>query len=117
VLEKDVEFDQAAFGVVGLETALGLMLELVQEGVIDLKRLVELMSAAPARALGLAGGRLEVGGPADITIIDPNRPWRVEPGAFLSKSANTPFAGRTLPGRAVMTICGGAITHRLEESR
>ncbi len=117
VLEKEVEFDQAQNGVIGLETALGLMLELVQEGVLDYPRLVEAMSTTPARILDLPGGRLEVGAPADVTVIDPQRPWRVEPGDFRSLSRNTPFAGRNLPGRALVTICAGRITHHLEEDR
>ena len=117
VLEKEVEFDQAQNGVIGLETALGLMLEMVEQGLLDYPRLVEVMSAAPARILGLPGGRLEPGAPADVTVIDPQRPWRVEPEAFQSLSRNTPFAGRRLPGRALVTICAGRITHRLEEDR
>jgi dihydroorotase len=115
VLEKEVEFDLAAFGVVGLETSLGLMLKLVEERVLTLPELVERMSAAPARALGLAGGRLAKGAPADVTVIDTQRPWRVEPERFRSQSRNTPFAGWELPGRAVLTICGGRVTHRLED--
>ncbi|MEW5913157.1 MAG: dihydroorotase [Thermodesulfobacteriota bacterium] len=115
VLEKELEFDQASFGVVGLETALGVMLELVAESVLTLPQLIERMSAAPAAILGLPGGRLAAGGPADVTVIATDSPWVVEPGKFKSLSANTPFAGRSLPGRAVLTICGGRITHRLAQ--
>ncbi|RJX36521.1 MAG: dihydroorotase [Desulfarculus sp.] len=115
VLEKELEFDQAAFGVVGLETALGVMLELVAEGVLTLPQVVQLLSAAPAALLGLPGGRLAKGGPADVTVIATDSPWVVEPGKFRSLSANTPFAGRSLPGRAAVTICGGRITHRLDQ--
>jgi dihydroorotase len=116
VLEKDLEFDQAAFGVTGLETALGVMLALVEEGLLTLAQVIERMSAAPARLLGLPGGRLEEGGPADVVVIDPHRPWTVTPDQFRSLSANNAFLGRRLPGRAVLTICGGRITHRLEDA-
>jgi dihydroorotase len=115
VLEKEVEFDQAAFGIVGLETALGVMLHLINAGVLDLAGLIQRMSAAPAKALGLAGGSLTKDGPADVTVINPDLPWKVDPGDFRSLSRNTPFAGWELPGRAVLTICGGRITHRLEK--
>ncbi len=115
VLEKEVEFDRAAFGVVGLETALGVMLKLVEEGVLDLAGLVQRMSAAPAQALGLPGGCLKEGGVADVTVIDPQRPWKVDPERFRSLSRNTPFAGWELPGRCVVTICQGRITHHLEK--
>ena len=111
-LEKDVEFDLAANGVIGLETALGLVLELVEQKVISLARAIELLSWGPARALRLAGGRLKAGEPADITVINPSSPWVVDPSRFKSKSRNTPFGGRTLPGRAVLTVCGGRITHK-----
>jgi dihydroorotase len=115
VLEKEVEFDQAAFGVVGLETALGVMLQLVEEGVLDLAGLIQRMSAAPAKALGLRGGSLALGGPADVTVFSDSMVCKVEPEKFRSLSRNTPFAGWELPGRAVLTICAGRITHRLEK--
>jgi dihydroorotase len=115
VLEKEVEFDQAAFGVVGLETSLGVMLQLVKEGVLDMAGLIQRMSAAPAKALGLAGGSLAPGGQADVSVIYDGLTWKVEPDFFRSLSRNTPFAGWELPGRAVLTICGGRITHRLEK--
>jgi dihydroorotase len=114
VLEKLVEFDQAAFGVVGLETCLGIMLKLVDEGLLSLFQAINRLTAAPARVLGLPGGRLQEGGAADVVVIDPKRPWRVQPEAFLSRSRNTPFAGWELPGRAVLTLCSGRVTHRLE---
>jgi dihydroorotase len=114
VLEKELEFAQAAFGVIGLETALGIMLEQMGQGLFNIKRLVECMSTAPARALGLPGGTLAAGNPADVTVIATKSPWTVEPGKFKSLSANTPFAGRSLPGCAALTICGGRITHRLD---
>ncbi|MCB2188769.1 MAG: dihydroorotase [Deltaproteobacteria bacterium] len=115
-LEKDVEFDRAAFGVVGLETALGAALEMVEQGVLSLSQALERLSAAPAAILGIPGGRLERGWPADVTVIDLNRPWTVDPAALVSRSKNTPFAGRMFPGRAVMTICGGKITYQHKEA-
>ncbi|KMY66359.1 dihydroorotase [Desulfocarbo indianensis] len=115
ILEKQVEFDQAAFGVVGLETALGVMLQLVEQGELDLAGLIRRMSAIPAQILGLAGGKLNPGGPADVTVLAPELAWKVEPEAFRSLSRNTPFAGWELPGRALATICGGRITHLLEK--
>ncbi len=114
-LEKEVEFDQAAFGVVGLETALGVLLDLVEAGELSLFQLVARLTAAPAAALGLPGGVLREGQPADVVVFDPKRPWTVEPERFLSRSRNTPFAGRRLPGRAVLTLLGGRVTHRLGE--
>lgn len=113
ILEKEVEFDSAAFGVVGLETALGAVLQLVEEGVLNLHQAIARLCSGPAQALGLSGGRLQEGGPADVVVIDPARPWTVDPNNFRSLSRNTPFAGRVLPGRAVLTILGGRVTHHL----
>jgi dihydroorotase len=115
VLEKELEFGLAAFGVTGLETALGVMLELVEQGLLTLPQVVERLSAAPARILGLPGGSLVPGGPADVVVFDPKAAWVVEPEKMLSLSRNSPFAGRELPGRAVLTIRGGRITHQLKE--
>ena len=108
-LEKDLEFEAAAFGLIGLETSLGLSLKLVHEGVLSLSQLIAKMSLNPARILGLAGGTLAVGAPADLTLIDLNREWTVDVGKFASKSRNCPFHGWTLKGRAVMTVVGGKI--------
>ncbi|MGP8052092.1 MAG: dihydroorotase [Desulfobaccales bacterium] len=108
-LEKDREFEAAAFGLIGLETSLGLSLKLVHEGVLSLSQLIAKMSLNPARILGLAGGSLAVGAPADLTLIDLNREWTVDVGQFASKSRNCPFHGWTLKGRAVMTLVGGKI--------
>ena len=113
--EKEQAFDDAPFGIVGLETALGLGLtHLVGEGLVDLPTLVERMSAAPARAFGLPGGTLAEGSPADVTVLDPEAAWTVEPKRFLSRSRNTPFGGWELRGRAVTTIVEGAVVWRLE---
>jgi dihydroorotase len=109
--EKDVEFEQAEFGIVGLETALGLGLRLVADGVLDLPALAARMSLGPARLLGLPAGTLEVGAPADVTLIDPDRRWKVAPHAFRSKSRNTPFEGWEFAGRPVLVMVGGKVVH------
>ncbi|MGD0291627.1 MAG: dihydroorotase [Candidatus Binataceae bacterium] len=102
----------AANGIVGLETSLGLALELVEQGVIDASRMVALMSANPARLLRLdAQGTLAPGACGDITVIDPNCEWTVDPTRFISMSRNTPFAGRRLKGNAAFTIVSGEIVH------
>ena len=109
--EKQLEFDQAAFGMIGLETAVPLVLELVRAGVLSPAAFVERLSATPAALFGLPGGTLAAGSPADVTVIDPEAAWTLEPGALRSRSHNTPFGGRALRGRAVMTIVGGAIVY------
>ncbi|HEY0096175.1 MAG TPA: dihydroorotase, partial [Archangium sp.] len=91
VLEKQVEFDKAWNGVVGLETALGLTLAAVREGALSLTRAVALLSDGPARAFGLPGGHLAVGAPADITVVEPDVEWTVDATRFFSRSRNTPF--------------------------
>jgi dihydroorotase len=106
--EKEQAFDDAPFGIVGLETALGLSLtELVHSGLIDLPTLVERMSCAPARAFSLPGGTLAAGSPADVTLFHPDMEWTVDATRFLSMSRNTPFTGWKLRGRPVRTIVGG----------
>ncbi|HEY8484523.1 MAG TPA: dihydroorotase [Longimicrobiales bacterium] len=108
--EKEQAFDDAPFGLIGLETALGLAItELVGKGVLTLMDLVDRMSCGPARAFNLPGGTLRPGSPADVTVFDPAEEWIVDPNTFLSKSRNTPFAGWKLTGRAVLTIVGGRI--------
>ena len=105
---KEKEFDDAPFGVVGLETALGIgITELVQPGHLSLKELLFRMSTRPARIFHLPGGTLEPGAPADVVVFDPAAKWIVDPEAFLSKSRNTPFTGRELVGRVERTIVGG----------
>jgi dihydroorotase len=108
-LEKDVEFEEAAFGLIGLETSLGLSLKLVHDGVLSLSQLVAAMSTNPARILGVPGGTLAPGSVADITLMDLNREWTVDVNTFASKSRNCPFHGWTLRGRAVMTIVEGRV--------
>ena len=111
VLEKQVEFDWAANGIIGLETSLPLTLALVRAGVISETRLVELMSTAPARILGVAGGSLDIGEVADITVIDPERKFHFAEEGIVSQSKNSPFLGWQLQGKAVLTLLGGRITY------
>ena len=116
--EKEQAFDDAPNGIVGLETALGLVYtHLVGKGVLDVPTLVERMSVAPARAFGLAGGTLREGTPGDVTLIDPAARWTVAASRFLSKGRNTPFDGWELVGRAVMTVVGGRVVWELEDER
>jgi dihydroorotase len=108
--EKMLEYDRAPFGVIGLETALGITLEvLYHSGAVSLRRVVELLTIGPARAFSLAGGTLDVGAPADATIFDPNSEWKVDPLEFKSKSRNTPFDGWQVRGKVVATVVGGRI--------
>jgi len=108
--DKKVEYDQAAFGVVGLETAVALCLDrLVGAGILDLAQLVSLLSTRPARILGLPGGSLAPGSPADVTVLDPERRVKVDPARFESKGRNTPFAGWTLKGAPVLTVVDGRV--------
>ena len=108
--EKALEFDKAPFGIVGLETAIPLCVSrLIEPGLIDWPRLIDLLSAAPARILGLPGGTLAEGGPADITVIAPAAAVTVRAAALRSKSKNTPFDGWALKGAAAATIVGGRV--------
>ncbi len=108
--EKEGEFDRAAFGVVGLETAVAVLLDrLVRPGLLTLPVLVSRLSRDPARLLGLPGGSLAVGAPADVTVLDPERKVTVDPATFRSKSRNTPFGGLALTGGPWLTIVGGKV--------
>ena len=107
-IEKEVEFDQAANGIIGLETSVSLSLKLVQNSVIPLTALVEKMSTNPARILGLNIGIIP-GRPADITIIDPDLSYKIDSGSFKSLSRNTPFDGWDMKGKAILTMVGGKI--------
>ena len=112
--KKMLELDRAPFGILGLETAIGLsVMRLIVPGHLGWPRLVEAMSTLPARILGLDRGTLRTGSPADVTIIDPDRTWKVDVKSFRSKSINSPFDGWTLRGRAVATIVGGRVKYRL----
>ena len=106
--EKETAFEDAPNGLVGLETAVGIiMTDIVGQGVIDITTMIERMSCGPARAFGLAGGTLSEGAVGDVTVIDPNLTWSVDPSVFRSKSRNTPFAGRELKGAPNRTIVAG----------
>ena len=111
--EKALPFDRAPFGIVGLETAVGLTLtHLVAPGVLSLTDAMAKLTAIPARIVGLPGGTLKEGASADVAVIDPDLEWTVDPAQFRSKSKNTPFAGWRLKGKAVATILGGRMTYR-----
>jgi dihydroorotase len=110
VSEKEGEFDRAAFGIVGLETAVGLLMDrLVRPGTLSLTTLVARLSRDPARLLGLPGGSLAPGAPADLTLLDPAAEWTIDPARFQSRSRNTPFGGWTVTGKPWKTIVGGRI--------
>ena len=112
---KEAAFDDAPFGIVGLETAFGVAhTELVLGGVLSLPELIARMSTAPAAVFGLPGGTLRPGASADVVVLDLAQRWTVDPAAFFSKSRNTPFAGRTLTGRPVVTLVGGKVVHDTE---
>jgi dihydroorotase len=108
--EKDVEFGLAPFGVVGLETAVGVVFtHLVHPGLVSLERAIAALSTAPARVLGLPLGTLAPGSAADVTLIDPEETWRVDPARFSSRSRNTAFAGAELRGAPAATIVEGRV--------
>lgn len=107
--EKDVEFNEAMNGIIGLETSLPISLTLVKEGVLTLQQLVEKMSCNPSTILGLNRGTLKPGSIADITVIDPASSWTVDPDRLASKSKNSPWLGETMTGAAACTIVGGSI--------
>ena len=110
--EKSLEFDQAPFGITGLETAVGLAFDLVHNGLLDLERVVEMCSTNPARIFGLADrGSLKTNAHADVTILDPQLEWVFDVNRSKSKSRNTPFHGRSLHGAAVATIVGGRLVY------
>lgn len=114
--EKALEFDQAPFGITGLETAVGLAFDLVHQGVISLKRLVELCATNPARIFSFEDrGNLRENSWADVTILDPEIQWTYDVSRSRSKSRNTPFDGRVMKGGAVATIVGGRIAYRHPE--
>jgi dihydroorotase len=117
VQEKLCEFDAAAFGMVGLETAFALSLAACEAG-LTLERIVEALTIGPARALALERhvpgiGTLSEGAPADIVLLDPAREWVVEPRHFASKGKNTPLGGRKLRGAVVATVYGGTMVHEI----
>jgi dihydroorotase len=111
--EKEQAFDDAPFGLIGLETALGVAITyLVEEKHLGLADLIHRMSTAPALAFGLEAGTLARGAPADVTVLDPAARWTVDARAFRSRSRNTPFDGQELTGRAVAAVVGGVLAYR-----
>jgi len=116
--EKEREFDDAPFGINGLETAFGLCMKaLVEPGHMSVARLIDRMACAPARIMGLDSGTLRPGAPADVVLLDPEEIWTVEPERFASRSRNTPIAGWRLPGRVRRTLVGGETRYEAEEER
>ena len=110
--DKRVEYDLAAFGISGLETSFALSYTmLVKSGIMTIEELAEKMSTAPARILNLDGGTIEEGAPADLTVVDLNEEWTVDPAKFVSKGKNTPFKGRKVFGRVKMTLVDGEIKY------
>jgi dihydroorotase len=110
-IEKEVEFEYASPGMIGLETSLSLSLKLVAEGILTLNQLILKMSTNPAEILRIPKGTLKIGSDADITVIDTERDWTVDIEKFRSKSKNSPFNGWNLKGMAVLTIMGGEIKY------
>ncbi len=114
-IEKDNDFDSAPFGIVGLETALGIYLSaLVDAGHLTLPELIARMTVKPFEVLGRKGGTLAPGADADVTVFDPSRRWTVRATEFASKGRNTPFEGWELPGQVLLTVVGGHIRHRAQ---
>jgi dihydroorotase len=110
--DKEVEFDYAASGLTGLETSLALSLRLVNDGILTLSCLIEKMTINPAHVLRIPKGTLGVGADADVTVIDPEKVWKVDCALFTSRGKNSPFHGWTMKGKAVLTIVGGVIRYR-----
>jgi dihydroorotase len=111
VLDKHVEMAEAAPGMIGLELCLPLLLGLVREGALPLGRLIDALTAAPARVASLEPPRIRDGARADLVLVDPTARWTIDPARLFTKSRNTPFAGRTVEGRVAMTVCEGRIVH------
>jgi dihydroorotase len=114
--EKEVEFEQAANGIIGLETTLPLCLRLIRDAGISIETVVAALTTNPARVLGIPCGRLTPGGLADIAVIDPSYAWTVDPNALHSKSRNTPFGGWQMVGAARVTIVGGRVVWQQPET-
>ena len=115
--EKEQAFDDAPFGLIGLETCVGIsMTYLFRDEYVGLSDLIHRMSTGPALAFGLEAGTLVPGAPGDVTVLDPDARWTVDARAFLSRSRNTPFDGWELTGRAVATVVGGELAFRLQDA-
>jgi len=108
-LEKDLEFDKAAFGIIGLETALPLTLDLVRSEALSLPEAIGKLTCNPARVLNIPGGHIEIGAEADLALIDPEYEYVLREEDILSRSKNSPFIGKTLKGRNDLTMIGGKI--------
>jgi dihydroorotase len=114
--EKETEFDSAPFGIIGLETALGLVVtELIDKGLLSWSQAIAKLTVNPAKVMGLETGRIKGGYPADVTVIDPEVAWTVDVKKFRSKCRNSPFGGRKLKGRVLYTIVDGNIVFRAEK--
>ncbi|MBI2339582.1 MAG: dihydroorotase [Deltaproteobacteria bacterium] len=111
-VDKEIEFDKAAFGIVGLETALSLSLQLVEKKKLSMKKMVELLTVNPARIMGLKKGSLEKGASADIVIFNPAVSYKIDPSKFRSKSKNTPFGGMKVKGVVKCTLVGGKVVYK-----
>jgi dihydroorotase len=109
--DKDVEYSEACFGIVGLETALPLSLKLVTDKVITLSQMIDKLAARPAAIFNLDGGTLGVGKTADITIFDPASFWTIDASKFKSKSKNSPFNGWKVQGKVLYTLVNGKIVY------
>ena len=112
--EKQRQFDNAPFGIIGLETALPLTLNLVEEGVLTMEQAVAKLTCEPARVFKLSYGTLAVGVDADVTLFDPKKSWTLDPNRLHSKSRNTPFTGWTMKGKVVKTLVGGRVVYEAE---
>lgn len=115
LIDKEVEFDKAAFGIIGFETALPLSLELVRNGYLNLQEMVRLFTTRPAEVFHLPGGSLKIGSKANITVFDTEMPWEFNLENIFSKSKNSPFLGKELKGRVIRTYVGGKLKYDLDE--
>ena len=115
--EKDIEFEWAEFGTIGLETELAVAItELVESGLLDWMQLAKIMAFNPAKILGIDRGTLRIGADADLIIVSPETEWLVEKGSLVSKSRNCAFLGRRLKGIVEYTICGGKVVYQIQEN-
>jgi dihydroorotase len=115
VIDKEVEFDKAAFGIIGFEIALPLALNLVRDGFLTLNEMIRLLTASPAKVFNLSGGTLAVGSAADIVIFDPEKEWTYSKDVILSKSKNSPYLGKTMKGAVVKTLVNGVVKYDSEK--
>ena len=109
LIEKDTEFEYAANGIIGLESAVPLILSLVREGVLSPSEAIAKVTCNPSRILGAGLGTIQIGSQADLTLMDPEATYRLDCRTFRSKSRNCPFHDREMQGRVIMTLCEGKI--------